>query len=449
MDSFEDAWELICSYCQTKITDVAYNTWISRIKPLKLDFESNTAYLIVPNDFHRQTITRCYIPLLNEAFEAIFDNKFNIALQTPDETGSVEVKQPKIEDESTDTNYEYTFDNFIVGPSNRFAYAAAKAIAADPAGQISNGEVFYNYNPLFIYGASGLGKTHLLNAICYEVERNYPEMKIKYVKAENFANEFIESLGKKTVDEFHNNYRNNIDLFLVDDIQFIAGKTQTEEEFFHTFNSLVDNGKQIVLTSDRPPKEIKSLTERLCSRFESGLLADVQSPEFETRCAIIKRKAQLLDFKIEDENVVEYIAQNIKTNIRQLEGITKRLKAICKYSEQKPTIALAQSAIKAVQNDVRPIGDIIKTIVDEVSRTTGISVEDIYSKKQTSDVSIARKMCFYIIREVTDMSFKAIGEKFGKDHSTVMYNVEKFEEKMKKDSSLSYQVSDIINNVKE
>ena len=204
-----------------------------------------------------------------------------------------------------------------------------------------------------------------------------------------------------------------------------------------------------MLTSDRPPKEIKSLTERLCSRFESGLLADVQSPEFETRCAIIKRKAQLLDFKIEDENVVEYIAQNIKTNIRQLEGITKRLKAICKYSEQKPTIALAQSAIKAVQNDVRPIGDIIKTIVDEVSRTTGISVEDIYSKKQTSDVSIARKMCFYIIREVTDMSFKAIGEKFGKDHSTVMYNVEKFEEKMKKDSSLSYQVSDIINNVKE
>ena len=274
-------------------------------------------------------------------------------------------------------------------------------------------------------------------------------MKIKYIKAENFANEFIASLGRKNVDEFHDKYRNNIDLFLVDDIQFIAGKTQTEEEFFHTFNSLIDNGKQIVLTSDRPPKEIKSLTERLCGRFESGLMADIQPPEFETRCAIIKRKAQLLDLDMsEHNNVVEYIAQNIKSNIRQLEGITKKLQVLCKFSECEPTIALAQAAIKDVQNDTRPIGDVINSIVDEVSRTTGVSVEDIYSKKQTSDVSNARKMCFYIIREITDMSHKAIGEKFGRDHSTVMYNVEKFGEKIKKDATINNQVTDIINNLR-
>ena len=445
MESYQELWQSVLLYCKEQTNETAYTLWFEPIE--MTSFNGSEATLKFNTEFKKNTVVGRYGRLINQAFIEVCGFEVDLNFVCPEDEMS---QKQKTENNLADfKNETFTFDNFIVGPSNRFAYAAAKAIAADPAGQISNGEVFYNYNPLFIYGASGLGKTHLLNAICYEVERNYPEMKIKYVKAENFANEFIESLGKKTVDEFHNNYRNNIDLFLVDDIQFIAGKTQTEEEFFHTFNSLVDNGKQTVLTSDRPPKEIKSLTERLCSRFESGLLADVQSPEFETRCAIIKRKAQLLDFKIEDENVVEYIAQNIKTNIRQLEGITKRLKAICKYSEQKPTIALAQSAIKAVQNDVRPIGDIIKTIVDEVSRTTGISVEDIYSKKQTSDVSIARKMCFYIIREVTDMSFKAIGEKFGKDHSTVMYNVEKFEEKMKKDSSLSYQVSDIINNVKE
>lgn len=445
MDTYQELWQNVLLYCKEQTNQTAYNLWFAPIE--MTEFNGSEATLKFANEFKKNTVVGRYGKLIEEAFEVICGFEVKINFYCPEDEMS---QKQKTEISFADfKNETFTFDNFIVGPSNRFAYAAAKAIAADPAGQISNGAKYYNYNPLFIYGSSGLGKTHLLNAISYEVSRNYPEMRITYVKAENFANEFIESLGKKTVDEFHNKYRNNIDLFLVDDVQFIAGKTQTEEEFFHTFNSLVDNGKQIVLTSDRPPKEIKSLTERLCSRFESGLLADVQSPEFETRCAIIKRKAQLLDFEIEDDNVVEYIAQNIKTNIRQLEGITKRLQAICKFSEQTPTISLAQGAIKAVQNDVRPIGDVLKIIVEEVSRTTGVSVEDIYSKKQTSDVSIARKMCFYIIREVTDMSFKAIGEKFGKDHSTVMYNVEKFEEKMKNDSALEYQISDIINNVKE
>ena len=446
MDNYRELWDNILEYCKKYTTETAFNLWFQSIR-IK-EFTGKSVTLEFKSEYFKSTFVKMYDNLIHDAFAEVCGIKLDVDYcSVEDETVKSEKKESNLEDFK---NEIYTFDNFIVGPSNRFAHAAAKAIAADPGGQISGSSpVFYTYNPLFIYGASGLGKTHLLNAISYEVAKNYPEMKIKYIKAENFANEFIASLGRKNVDEFHDKYRNNIDLFLVDDIQFIAGKTQTEEEFFHTFNSLIDNGKQIVLTSDRPPKEIKSLTERLCGRFESGLMADIQPPEFETRCAIIKRKAQLLDLDMsEHNNVVEYIAQNIKSNIRQLEGITKKLQVLCKFSKCEPTIALAQAAIKDVQNDTRPIGDVINSIVDEVSRTTGVSVEDIYSKKQTSDVSNARKMCFYIIREITDMSHKAIGEKFGRDHSTVMYNVEKFGEKIKKDATINNQVTDIINNLR-
>ena len=227
MDSFNDAWELISSYCHNKITDVAYNTWISRIKPLKLDFESNTAYLIVPNDFHRQTIKRCYIPLLNEAFEAIFDNKFNIDLKTPEEAHIATPVKQVIED-TTDTNYEYTFDTFIVGPSNKFAHAACLAVATNPSKA---------YNPLFLHGNSGLGKTHLLYAIGNEIKKNNPDMVICYIKGDDFTNELIESLRLAKMAEFRRKYR-NADVLLVDDIQFIGGKESTQEEFFHTFNAL-------------------------------------------------------------------------------------------------------------------------------------------------------------------------------------------------------------------
>lgn len=447
MDIYEELWDKVLEYCKDNTTDTAYSLWF---KPIKIkEFTGTEVVIEFTNEFFKRTVVKMYDNLIREAFKEICGFEIDVSYYCPeDEMSKSEKNEINLEDFRNET---FTFDNFIVGPSNRFAHAAAKAVAADPAGQISCvSPIFYTYNPLFIYGPSGLGKTHLLNAISYEVAKNYPEMKITYVKAENFANEFIASLGKKTVDEFHDKYRNNIDLFLVDDIQFIAGKTQTEEEFFHTFNSLVDNGKQIVLTADRPPKEIKSLTERLCSRFESGLLADIQPPEFETRCAIIKRKAQLLNFDLsKSDNVVEYIAQNIKSNIRQLEGITKKLQALCRFSEQVPTIALAQAAIKDVQNYSKPIKDVIDEIVGEVSRTTGVSVEDINSKKQTNAVSVARKMTFYIIREVTDMSYKSIGEKFGRDHSTVMYNIRDFGKTLQKNPALNNQTMDIINNLKD
>ncbi len=445
METFNDIWQGVLSYCRTKINETAFNLWLSPIEIL--DFTNNKVQLHFSNAFRKNTVVGQYGNLLSEAFESICGFPVSIEYLCPEDFLTKEEKnQQDLEDFKNDT---FTFDNFIVGPSNKFAYTAAKAIAADPGGQISKGRSHSNYNPLFIYGNSGLGKTHILNAISYEVKRNYPDMKVVYVKTEDFANEFISCLGRKTVDEFHNKYRNNIDVFLVDDIQFIAGKTQTEEEFFHTFNSLVDNGKQVVLTSDRPPKEIQSLTDRLRSRFVSGLLADIQSPEYETRCAIIKRKAELLDFNNIPQNVVEYIAERIKSNIRQLEGITKKLQAMCIFGNQEPTIALAQMAIKDILNDTQPLPVTINRIVDEVSRTTGVSVEDIYGKKQKANISRARKMCFYIIRETTNMSFEAIGAEFGKDHSTVMYNIDKFGELIKTDSTLNSQVSDIINNIKD
>ena len=219
MDSFEDAWEVICSYCKTKITDVAYNTWISRIKPLKLDFESNTAYLIVPNDFHRQTLTRCYIPLLNEAFEAVFDNKFIVSFKTPEEVEN-HIKKPEVQVEVKDTNYEYTFDTFIVGSSNKFAHAACLAVATNPS---------HAYNPLFLWGNSGLGKTHLLYAIGNEIKKNDPSKVICYIKGDDFTNELIESLRLAKMSEFRHKYR-QADILLVDDVQFIGGKESTDRK---------------------------------------------------------------------------------------------------------------------------------------------------------------------------------------------------------------------------
>ncbi len=445
MDNLNELWQSVLAYCKERITKTAYDLWLSKIEIES--FENGSATLLFSNEFKKSTVVTQYGDLISEAFEKICGFPVEIIYSSPEDIASEESKTDQgLEDLKNDI---LTFDNFIVGPSNKFAYTAAKAIAADPGGQISRGNNLTNYNPLFIYGNSGLGKTHILNAISYEIKKNFPEMKVVYVKAEEFANEFISCLGKHTIDEFHNKYRNNIDVFLVDDIQFIAGKISTEEEFFHTFNSLVDNGKQVVLTSDRPPKEIHTLADRLRSRFVSGLLADIQTPEYETRCAIIKRKAELLNFEIPD-NVVNYIAERIKSNIRQLEGTTKRLQAMCVFSNQVPTISLAQTAIKDIIQDVQPIPITINRIVEEVSRTTGISVEDIYSKKRTANISNSRKMCIYIIREITGMSYEAIGKEFNDmDHSSVLYNIQKMEKLLKTDSNLNSHVLDIINNIKD
>lgn len=449
MESFNDIWNAVLDYCKQRVNETAYNLWINIVK---FDgFDNSVITLRFPKQMHKNIVTSQYGKLFEEAFENVLGFRVSIEYvcdevfedtSRMDSNSTVNLEQ-HLEDYR---NAQFTFENFIVGPSNRFAYSAAKAVAGDPGSRRKSGS-FSNYNPLFIYGNSGLGKTHILNAICHEIEKSFPDMKIMYIRAEQFANEFYQALQNKTIDEFHNKYRNNIDVFLIDDIQFISGKTSTEEEFFHTFDTLVYSGKQVVITSDRPPKDIQSITDRLKSRFEDGLLSDIQPPEFETRCEIIKRKAKLLNFKI-DDIVVNYIAEKIKSNIRQLEGVTKKLYAHCDINGTVPTIALAQNIIKDIMEDTQPLPVTIQRIVGEVSRTTGISIEDIYGKMQKANISHARKITFYIVRKVTGMSYENIGEEFKKHHATVMYNIKQIEEEMQSNSKLSRQVNDIINNVK-
>lgn len=441
MDSFEDAWKVICGYCETKITDVAYKTWIERIKPLNLDFETGTAYLIVPNDFHRQTLTRCYIPLLNEAFEAVFDSKFNIQLKIPDEVVDNLTAPKPTQEIIKDTNYEYTFDTFIVGSSNKFAHAACLAVATNPSRA---------YNPLFLYGNSGLGKTHLLYAIGNEIKKNDPSKVICYIKGDDFTNELIESLRMAKMADFRLKYR-HADILLVDDVQFIGGKESTQEEFFHTFNALHDAHKQIVLTSDRPPKEIKTLDDRLRSRFEQDLIADIQPPDMETRIAIIKRKAELLDLELSND-VCEYIASKIKANIRQLEGTVKKLKAKSYLNNrEKITISSVQEVIADILNNDVPPEVTVERIIDEVARTYGVSADEIRSNKnRSSNISNARKIAIYCTRELTTLSMVAIGEEFGNRHyTTIIYTIKSVQDKMNSDRKIKELVEDTIKNIRD
>lgn len=448
METFDDIWNAVLDYCKSRVTETAFSLWIKMTEFSGYDPSKSTVTLTFPKQMYMDVFMSQYEVLVKKAFEEIMGFQVELEYICKEEDSQTERITYQDEQHLYDyKNEQFTFENFIVGKNNNFAYAAAKAIASDPGTNFSGGSSFRNYNPLFIYGNSGLGKTHLLNAICHEAEKNFSNMNVMYVRTEQFANEFIQALQLKRTDEFHEKYRNNIDILLMDDIQFIAGKEATEEEFFHTFDSLVYAGKQVVLTSDRPPKDIQSLMDRLKSRFEDGLLADIQPPEYETRCAIIKRKAMLLNFDISDP-VVNYIAEKIKSNIRQLEGVTKKLYALCNISAGKPTIAMAQSIIKVIMEDTQPLPVTIQKVVDEVSRTTGVSSEEIYSKQQKANISHARKITFYIIRKVTSMSYEDIGSEFKKHHSTVMYNINQLEEEIERNPKLARQVNDIISNVK-
>ena len=436
MESFTEAWSLICDYCKGRITEVAYTTWISRIRPVSLDFAKSTAILEVPNEFHLQTLTRCYTSLLQEAFSEIFGEGIEIKLFTPEQL--TQNKKPEAVPLTKD-DYEYTFDTFIVGPSNKFAHAASMAVATKPA---------VLYNPLFIYGNSGLGKTHLLYAICNEIGKKYPDMNIIYIKGDEFTNELIDAIRRGTTAEFHQRYR-KADIFLVDDIQFIAGKDSTQEEFFHTFNTLYEAKKQIVLTSDRPPKDIATLEERLLTRFEWGLTADVQPPDFETRIAIIKRKAELLEINLPD-NVAEYIANRLKNNIRQLEGAVKKMKAYYLLAGETLNIATAQAAISDIINNNQPAPVTVEKIIDEVARTYGTTAEDIRSAKRSANISSARQTAIYVVREITQLPMTAIGEEFGgRDHSTVVYAIQQVEKNIARDPKIKDTVQDIIKNIRD
>ena len=430
MDSFQDVFELACQYCQTQISEVAFNLWIRDIKPLELN--GSVASLYVSSEFKKNILEEKYLPLLKEAFYSVLGFEVEIQISCGN------APPPPTEDTG---EYEYTFETFIVGPSNKFAHAASWAVATNPA---------KSYNPLFIYGSSGLGKTHLICAICDEIRRSRKDFNIIYVKGEEFTNELITAIASKSPQDtraFHEKYR-MADVLAVDDIQFIGGKESTQEEFFHTFNELYQSGRQIILTSDRPPKEIRTLEERLRTRFEWGLLADIQPPDYETRIAIIRRKAELLDIKIPDE-VTEYIANRLKNNIRQLEGAVKKLKAYQQLAGSPPSILIAQTAIKDILSDHQPIPMTVERIITEVARTYGVSPEDIRSQKRSSAISTARQVSMHVVREVTQMSMSAIGEEFGnRDHSTVVYALRQVQKTMERDNHFKETVDDIVKNIR-
>ena len=423
MNSFNEVFSAVKEYCKEKVVLATYNVFFNDIEAV--DFDGNTATLQVRTDFVKNTIENRYTDLILEGFRTILgfepNLQFVLPQQQPAPAAAAPVQQP-------DGNYSYTFETFIVGSTNKFAHAAAQAVAANPSGA---------YNPLFIWGDSGLGKTHLLNAIKAEIQKNHPDYNIVYVDGEKFTNEIINAIQYRAAD-----------VLLVDDIQFIGGKESTQEEFFHTFNTLYNAGKQIVLASDRAPREIKSLEDRLRTRFEMGLIADIQPPDFETRVAIIRRKADLLNLDMPDD-VAEYIANRLKNNIRQLEGAVKKLDAYRKLEGIQPVIGAAQNAIKDILNEIQPVPVTVEKILSEAARTYNTTPEALRGPTRRSNVSNARKVSMYVVREITGMSMEDIGREFGgRDHSTVVYSISDIQKKMDTDPRTRETIEDIIKNVR-
>lgn len=334
-------------------------------------------------------------------------------------------------------NFEYTFDNFIVGNSNKFAHAACLAVADRPA---------QSYNPLFIYGPSGLGKTHLLYAITNELKKKNEHIKVIYIKGEDFTNQMIESLSRQAIKEFRDKYR-SCDVLLIDDIQFIAGKTSTQEEFFNTFNALYENNKQIILTSDRPPREIKTLEDRLKTRFEWGLIADIQPPDLELRTAIIKKKVDQVNVSVNDE-VIAFLAENLRSNIRQIEGAIKKLGAMSFLSGTQITLDVARSCISDLLGDAEPVTVTVDKIFAAVYKKYDIKRDDIVGSKRTKDIAAARHITVYLLRSITDMSLPNIGKIIGRDHTTVMSSCETVEKKMSQDPVYRSEIEEMIKEIK-
>ena len=448
ISSLSDIYNLVVeNYVREyNISASAKELWLDALEPISM--EGNVVTLATDTDFKRNTINSIYLEKLEEQFTIVLGNPIKVEIIIKDDIPTTETKfndirnsrelTNKIDNIVHDNKVTYTFDNFIVGPSNNLAYAAAKAVSQ---------KQHEKYNPLFIYGDSGLGKTHLLSAIQNEMTKNYPGINIIYISAETFTNEFLHSITANKTELFDEKYR-NADALLIDDIQFIAGKEQTEEKFFHIFNELYKLNKAIVLTSDRPAKEIKSISDRLKTRFSSGLAADVRAPEYETRLAIIQRKADLLNFKIPDD-VVDFIATKLKSNIRQIEGVVTKMNALYMVSQIKPTIVVAQNVIKDIVSDHQPIPITVDKIISEAAKIYNVDPDEIRSPKRNSPVSSARKVAIYVIQEITGLPYETIGQEFsGRDHSTVVYAIKNVKEMMAKDSNLRSVIEDLIKNIK-
>ena len=432
MNSINDIWDEIIRILSQQLTPTAINTWFSDCTPIELD--DSTLVIHTTSDFKRNIITSRFADTIRAALSDLFSCDFDLLILAGDEIGEYEPNK-KAENSLPDMA-GYTFDRFIVGNSNHFAHAAAVAVSQNP------GKV---YNPLFIYGNSGLGKTHLLLAIGQTIHEKDPSKKIAYIKGDEFTNQMVKSIKDGTAEEFRVKYR-NVDLFLVDDIQFIAGKQSTQDEFFHTFNNIYEAGHQIVITSDRPPLEMSLLDDRLRTRFEGGLMADIQPPDLETRMAITRNKAAQLGLLLSDE-AVEFIAENITANIRQIEGVIKRLTAYREILDDVITIDSVKRAIK----DVIRNGTYIPTperIIKETARYYSLREEDLRGQNRSKNTAMARQVSMYLMRSLTNLSLKDIGAEFeDRNHATVLSSIRKVEDLLQSDPAMAGTVRDITSNI--
>ena len=426
-------WAKVLGHMEARLTPQVVSTWFDDTEILELTDQKLVLYS--PSTFRKDIILRRCTGYIKEAMQEIF--QMNVEVEVLDETEIEAYRGRSQKPEFIEFNPQFTFDNFVVGSSNRFAHAAV-SVANNPA---------ETYNPLFIYGPSGLGKTHLLYAIASVVHKNHPSYNIVYIKGDQFTNELIAALQEGRNNEFRNKYR-NADLFLVDDIQFIAGKESTQEEFFHTFNNLYENHHQIVLTADRPPNEMLRLEDRLKTRFEWGLIADIQPPDFETRMAIIKNKSVSLGFELPDD-VCTFIAENVTSNVRLLEGTVKKIRAYHDLDNMELTVPNVSRAIKDMYNKEK--AENLPTpslIIGEVSRFYNIEEAVIRGTLKNKNTAEARQVAMYLVRKLTNLSLPDIGKEFGRDHSTVIHALNKVE-KMLQDTTSGIQdnIRDITANI--
>jgi len=462
MNDLNTFLEIMLEQIKNNFQSPSFNVWFGDFKLQSLD--EKKAVFTTPSDLRKKFLSTKYMPLIKESLFAVIgfeveieiisteSNEFNkvneedIPKYTEQEKADAIEREQRINEflsnESAETKSildEYTFDNFIEGDSNKFARAACLAVAMEPA---------TSYNPLYIYGNSGLGKTHLLYAVINYIKKNHPSLKIVYKKSEDFINELIVAITNRDTTSFKNKYR-KADVLLIDDIQFLAGKEATQDEFFHTFSALYEAGKQIILTSDRPPKEIKPLSDRLRTRFEGGLLADVQRPSFELRTAIIRKKSDSMNITIQNELVI-YMAERLKHDIRQIEGALKKLKALYLLNG----LAITKESIDAVISSIDPGNIPTDVLVEKIISTTakyyGVKPDDITSKSRTDNIAYARHICVYIIKKLTDLSYKAIGSFLGgRDHATVISSYNKVEEYISTKKNTESDIKKIIKEVKQ
>lgn len=452
METFAEVYENVKRVCQAdpKVSEIGYNRWIKNIEPGKMEGTKITLY--ASSDFMRRTTEEIYGAVFEHAFEQVtgfpveitFAVKSNPDQEQEDGFDEIERRMEDLMNSHKRSDYEFTFENFIKGKSNELAYAYCIAVSGKnrPSEQMNRSM----FNPLLIYGDSGLGKTHLLKAIENEVKTSHPQMKVIYTTAENFTNELVRAVSTQTTTQFHEKYR-NCDFLLVDDIQFMVDKEMTQEEFFHTFNELYNAGKQIVLTSDVSPNRIKRLEERIKTRCTLGVQADVQPPDFETRMAIVNRKAKLLDLKL-PEPVARLISERITKNIRQLEGAVNKMKGLTMFSNEVPSLQMAQRVIKETLIDAQPAEITCDRIIKDVADAFGVTAEDIRSVNRSAQISLARKVSVYIIRELKGMSFTDIGKEFGRNHSTMTISYADIKDTLAKNSDLRETVEEIEKRLK-